>query len=417
MNKITFSKPFVEMVDTILTPHYSKILKRERFFTFLHLVEIQSTRQPDKDLRYDKARLKAAYIKNLIGENYQKYLNVLYSHKIVEVDNTYIVGQKCRDYWITKDFKNDLYEMTKNKQHIYETEDVEISLDLYKKVTKEFLPPTDQTLLVQYNLLKSNNFYFDSIEANKWLENLVETEQIDIKSNRFNVYKRMMINFEDKNIFVKEDETTGRIFTNFNLCKRELRDFCYIIDEDGTKSRLMSVDLKSSQPFLLASLLLQEHPENKNVKEFYRIITEEDIYDYFKTRFIEHNGSNTIFVNRKLISIYTRDDVKIEFLKVLFKNNRGNVALENIFKEDFPDVLEFIRILKRTKSNELAILLQIKESKIFIEVFKNLCQLSIDSLTVHDSLYFKEVDIKIILDVLNSKMEQLGYKNFKFKLS
>lgn len=79
---------------------------------------------------------------------------------------------------------------------------------------------------------------------------------------------------KDKNIFASFGPKSNRITTLFTSKKRELRQFCKI---DGEK--LESLDLKSSQPYILAIHFLRKHPAES--KRFYNDVVHNDIYTIF----------------------------------------------------------------------------------------------------------------------------------------
>lgn len=407
MKTIPFALPFILKVDYHLSKIYSKTLKRERFFALLLLIERQSAKHPIKELRYKKARLKAAYVMKLIGRNYQEYIKILIEKGILNTDNFYMEGQKSKDYWTTNKFKKSV-----TMDSLILSSGIEITDNLYLKLRKERLRPNKDYLQYQYDLLESDKFIFNVKLANEWLKNEVENG-LDINSNKYNCYKRMIFDLETKDIITVEDEKTGRIFTSFNLCKRELRQFCFIKnDEWDEQIHLDSFDLKSSQPYLLASLLLKENPDNKDVLKFYDIVTKRDIYEYFLYHFktIYPDGFIT---EDQVMNLKTRDDIKPEFLKVLFKDNRGFAVLEKIFKQEFSGVLKFIQDKKRKQSNKLALNLQQEESNIFISAYKECIKQKIDCLTVHDSLYFKEINKDKVYLILTNIFNSLGYINYK----
>lgn len=154
----------------------------------------------------------------------------------------------------------------------------------------------------------------------------------------------MVLDLYDKRIIAVEGEKGGRIFTNFNLIKRELRAFCTI---DGVN--LSYLDLKCSQPFLLASYLFQKYPEE--AKDFYNIVINDDIYLWFLKKWQDSGKSSYLSFNpkenRKLPKyIETRDDAKIEFLKMIFKSSGETPQFEIIFKNEFPELYKKFKAIQ-----------------------------------------------------------------------
>jgi len=411
MKTIKFSLAFTTKVDEILKNIYSKRVSRERVFTFLEIVETQSYNHPEKQFRYERARLNTDYLRKLLGRNATEIIYTLLNNNIISTNNHFIVGEKSKDYWISDSFMD-----------IINNVELDIQTDIY--IDNEFLNNNISTIYNPKfnNILKTlNKLTFDYHGAMNWLLSLdknVHFTKIDgtLNINKFNCYYRMIQNVNDKKWIVVEDEKTGRIFTTFNLIKRELREFCYLEGE-----KLVSSDLKSSQPYFLASYLLNKYNDNKNVQLFFNTITTSDIYTYFLDRYVELNGSNsyedyntTKFINETKY-ITCRNDVKPQFCKVLFKNNKGPAALLNVFKTDFNDVYNYIKELKNVKSNELALTLQSNESEIFIGTSNKLFNNDILNLTAHDSIYVKKSDKNIMLEFLNSEFVCNGYQKYELK--
>ena len=406
---LRFPLTFIFKIDEILSKHYSKQLKREKFYLIIELIQRRSQQFPGIKTHLQKARLKSEYLQSHIGRDYKKYFDILIDENILKTDNRYIVGEKCKDFWIDYKILNAV-----KMEDLFIDGSVEISDIVYRKIRKNLVAPEKGHLAYQFNLLMSDKFYFDFDEAESWLITQVRNG-LRCDSPKYNCYKRMMFDLQDKYIITVEDEKTGRIFTNFNLCKRELRSFCYFRDlKTGVLSKLKSLDLKSSQPFLLASQLLKENPDSTDCLNFYKTVVEDDIYNYFLKRFIELNGSTTYKnYDGTICSIESRQDVKPEFLKVLFKGNAGFAALEKVFKEDFPEVFAFIKAKKdKGESNALAIELQFIEASIFLEAHRRIVKLGMDCLTVHDSLYFKDSNYDKVKSILTEVFIERGYSGF-----
>lgn len=410
-----FSLPFIREIDIKLKNIYSKRLSRERFFLLYELIERKSMEYPEVTFRNIKARLKAEYIKNYLGKYYQEYIDISISHNIICSDNHYIVGKKSKDYWLNINLVNKikLEELIMQEEILIEDEKL---FNKIKEIRKKDIDKKHWKLISFLNRIE-----FDETSAIQWLMNLVKNgffinkDGID-NTRKFNVYQRMINDMIDKNWVCVQDEKTGRIFHTFNLIKRELRNFCYV---DGQK--LVSSDLKSSQPYFLASRLIKMYPYNENIISFFNDITENDIYSLILDRYIQINGSNEykeiILHKDKPFEWITkefkdRNDIKPQFLKVLYKDNKGYASLVSVFKQYYPEVFKVITELKKTAKEELPLLLQTDEAKVFITTFNNIKE-EIWCLPVHDSLYVKEQDKQYMLDMLNYNFNKLYFNKYK----
>jgi len=409
---IKFSLAFTSQVDSLLKDVYSRKLQREKFFLFLELIERQSCSYTNKDIRYERARLKAEYIKHLLGRNYVDIVSALLDHNIIETDNQYIVGEKSKDYWIADSFmtKIELEDIYTMEEIIINDFNTYVKLEKEYKLNKEKFPELLDTL---------DSIEFDYSAALNWFANL-DTNTYFIKSdgsfntNKFNCYYRMINDINEKKWIIVEDEKTGRIFNTFNLVKRELREFCYINGE-----QLVCSDLKSSQPYFLASYLLKLYPVNSEVIRLFDVIKNDDIYNYCLTRYTELKGDNLYneYCSKELKmitkAITNRNDSKVQFVKLLFKGNKGSAAFEIVFKNDFPFIYNAIKELKKENKNELAIQLQSTESDVFISTYKHLSKNGIDCLPVHDSIYVKKSDYDVMLKTLKNEFDKQGFKDYK----
>ena len=200
-----------------------------------------------------------------------------------------------------------------------------------------------------------------------------------------------------------------------------MRSFCRIEGE-----KLVGIDLKSSQPYLLASKIVIEYPNEPEAKAFFEIVTNQDIYQWFLKKYTNRFNVNYYFANvenkktkrwkRVKVMIQDREYAKEEFLKVLFKGNGGEkTPFQKILKDEFPFIYKYISDAKKVKKEQLAINLQKLESNVFMSAYKVVCKNDIKALTVHDSIYCKEKDHNDVRRILNSTFSNLGYNNYTLK--
>lgn len=387
-----YSQSFITAIDNILSDSYTDIYLRDDFIQLFHLL--------DRYMMFDKDKIWAQFDMHTTRDLFQRrkgirvlsgLLEILVNKNILEATNYHFDLHNVENSYTRKYKYTDWFlEQTINEEINFKYEN--ISYKFYDRLQKENIP-TKTHLLAQYNLIKSDRFKIDLIGASQWLLNRLISNEIT--KAQYHIHQRVILSLDDKiGIFCVEDEKTGRVFTNFTCMKRELRKYCSIDNEP-----LHSFDLKSAQPYLLASQLIRNYDYN-DVFTFYSTITESDIYNHFSL------CSSTY---------YTRDESKIEFMRYLYKDTRGSVPYEDIMKEQFPNVHRIVNEMKldaKRKGENLAIVLQREESKIFVEGTKS--EISKGALTVHDSVYFKESlkgEIEKVLEgVLRDK------HNFKYSL-
>lgn len=450
--KISYTKQFVSTIDSLLQDDYNEITKREDFLVLLTKIEFLMNNYKDKNSEGEIAWFENNKFRSFFG---QVSVPILRSSS-KEISEK--LSEDKKEQIILNEDKKALYPISstippnslekkrvwkldlllkilenkniiirtaydrhnhKTRRYLYnmlfemECQEEELGIvkeDIPEKYCQLFLKETESPkephLKVQYDLLKSKKFKIDTDSALMWIDDKFYRER-SISSNQKRNYTRMILSIEDKMIFTVEGAKGGRVFTNFNSIKRELRQFCTI---DGQK--LMSVDLKSSQPYLMAQFMKKNWPVES--KTFYDTVTKDDIYIFFLKKWNEVNPSGFYrefsIVKNKMVDIYlnTRDDIKPEYLKMLFKIRGRKPALDNVFKSEFPFVYEKVQEQKEG----LASTLQREESDLFIPVCTEFAEKG--CLSVHDSLYFKPDLHQIILESLKGRFLKKQFADFTF---
>lgn len=255
-----------------------------------------------------------------------------------------------------------------------------------------------------------------------------------------------------------QDDFGHRIHSNLTSLPRDLRPFLRL---DG--SPLVNIDLKNSQPMLLAGLLqgnIREAPldflsevgieagskeyqtflktirllqridtDGSDIRTYCDLVREGRFYEDFIERLRNWNphdpnaGEYENVINRlkKLTKYKTidRDQVKKAVMVTLFSSNRHigdkpDADLKNRFREFFPDVYSVIQKLKEGEKNRLARFLQRSESMVVLaHTCKRLHNLDpeIPLITIHDSISTTEEHAEIVEQVLLEEAERVvGFK-------
>lgn len=405
--KLSYTKQFINTLDSILESEYNSTTRREDFIALLTKIELLMGKDENGEKAWfenNKLRLAFGRVK-FCGTLIWK-LDLLL--KILENKNILVITAYDKDKGRTRFyFYNTLFQFLCEESEI-EIIKEEISEKYCKLLIKEAKAPEEKHLKVQYDLLMSDRFQIDSNSALRWIDDQYYNRKV-ITSNQKRNYTRMVLAIEDKMIFTVEGANSGRVFTNFNTIKKELRQFCTI---DGQK--LMSIDLKSSQPYLMAQFMNKNWPEES--KTFYNAVTKNDIYLYFLQKWNESNPSGFYrefsLTKNQMVEVHlnTRDDIKPEYLKMLFKIKGRKPALDETFKKEFPFVYENVQKQKEG----LALTLQKEESDLFIPVCTEFAHLG--CLSVHDSLYFKPDLYQPILECLKGRFLKKQFADFQFKI-
>lgn len=313
-------------------------------------------------------------------KEYPKYIDLLLKSGIWESDNTYEVGKKSIGYRFTGEYLDVPCKKYLNYKFGKQTSKNESVSATIKEC--ETYSPTINKLI---DCLKSINLdYKPSFsQLNKELKDGI------ININKYNCTACALEKINNGEYFAKQDEY-GRLHTNITNLKKEYRNY---ITVTGQK-RLISFDLKNSQPFFSTILTKTDFWESRgkncklNINDLKPTITN-SIHNKSSiimfTKSVEHNedvvkyvdlvingGLYEFFLQRLLsagIKCDSRKKAKKKIFKIFFskavhlKNNKSAM----VFKDCFPSIYRLFELIKRTKHNMLAVLLQGIESQILIE--------------------------------------------------
>ncbi len=218
-------------------------------------------------------------------------------------------------------------------------------------------------------------------------------EFIQKKKSTMLFYHRNSIERLRNNCFnVKRNCTNNRLDTNFtNLSSTILEAIRY-------QNNLVEIDLSNSQ-FTILSKILEENLDTEDFKRFKNLSTDGKLYD---------------FISEKLVLKNARNAKQIMF-EVMFSSYRYTSNFKDKIKELFPSVVQWINNYKRLHGdNEFCIMLQKKESEIFIDnIFLKLKNQGLMVFSKHDSLMVKYEDLSIALDTIKS---ELSFGNLEYRL-
>jgi len=392
----TFVNITIFILDTLLKDEYDNPISRKDYLTFIEYFEKRLSVNINET--FESVELNADYERNRWGrikfnnKTIRKFTHIVHTlkkHNII-TSTGYLVNEHSKRYSYTEAFLNAITYT--NIQFIKE----EINDKLYEnlKSTKYY----DETN-PQYQLIKSDRF---ALDTNKCIEFIIKSYDTEFKSkNSVLTNLKRILDINNKEIFTVRINN-GRVYTSFSSLKRELRKYCTI---DGVA--LESLDLKSSQPYLLIHYLKSKYPDSIGIKRLYDILVNDDIYDWIIKKCDEELSYH----------IKSRDDCKILMFSYIFKKtNKGNDKVQKLFKKIFPDVYEIIskeRKIFMKQNTTLADYLQSLEAEIFIPVCEK--YVSRGCLSVHDSLYFVPGLRGEIEEDLKKSFLEKGYKEFKLR--
>jgi hypothetical protein len=355
---------------------------RGRLFFLLHWIR-HSQLVAKKDSSF-MVPISSVLLKSMLGRDYLEFVNFLVENGLLEVNKTYrrpplIFDKKtgkmrkkaqneltrfdkegvCRKYRITKKFRSSGYKLVNGF-----------------KVRWRHTKPKGMTDEL-FNLLRESLSLvtFDENKVKKELDSL-ESEKKAQAEHALDMFKRGDFN-------IVSGKKSGRAFHAATSLRKNLRKAMYINGE-----QVAEVDVSASQFLLLHTL----YPKKTDESERFRARVENgEIYNDFMHLFPHLN----------------RGDVKMEAIKFLFDRSfvKKREVMSHYFDENYPELSEQIRLAKKYDHRKLAIDLQKKESRAFIDnVVVKLYKMGIHAIPIHDCVIvqrkYAEIADKMIKDII-----------------
>ena len=412
-------------------PPEIKPFKKDKIFYFLHLIyEIPAINKRNGLSKGGYTILNSVILRKVVY-NYNKYLEYLFEHGIIEIDDKYIPKKRSKGYKIAKQYnglvsvtaiqnfslvkclkkgQNEKREYPSRYEHLFKSlKGLEMDYDAALIFAQE---------LFSYRKAHPNKRQWDS------LKNRYKNHYMQYNSAYINIdfMKRKRYNFF-------ADKTVHRLHTNITNMQSDLRNFL-----TWKGSKLVSIDVSNSQPYLSCKLFSPQFyfksPNPKDNKECgyvnpngltlfsFREIAKEfqeeslkdkswiksfflcfsnlsnsfndvstDVMEHFDSpeslpdvkKYMQLVEDGTLYdylaveyKKRLLMNITDRKSIKAVIFQVLFTDNRfigqKEAAPKRIFKELFPNVYKLFFFYKKGNAALLPRLLQQLESRLILDV-------------------------------------------------
>jgi len=417
--------------------------------------------------KYIRVDLDKFELPNSFNSLYKKQLVHFYKTSFqLYLDKTALVNNLELELEPTLILKGEYYAFERSFDDVMNHLDVHLNKKKFSKIRKE-----GKLLLVEKNSPKP----FAYIKAIRDNHNLSSKHQLDIiiegdvahiaNQEDFLKEKRRILTedlmqkvdrIKDGLFFASISESNGRKHSDFtglnNIAIKYLRfggpygDF------------LGSLDLRSSQPTILANLLLKDpvfidsisQSRNKKMKDYLDVFhsveidNTADIYGFLEscTSYEREEGfyerlAGTIEIKNKEGNVidYSAEDkrqyAKLEMMRVLFSGPGYNSHVIKI-DDEFPGLSKVIRSVKKAfaekyndDKNHFTLFLQLVEGYIFIErIYERLAELDIPSLSKHDSILFSRTagvfdkdehgdlyyNPKEMIDIIHNIFNEINFK-------
>jgi len=322
----------------------------------------------------DFAPLSSKILETVIGSHFAGPAKaVLLKLAIIETDNHYVVGEKCKGYRFREPFQSAKF--------------------------MEVKPPIPARIVKRMQYLTKLKARTDKLEHFFLSENLKKVT-LDAGVERFfltfepkndfqaDYYERSVEWIQNKDWFFCYDEKTGRVFNNITSFPKNLRPFLRL---DG--SPLVEIDVANCQPFLLLGLYKSE-PERE---EYQQVVENGQFYEALDSELENPFGAD----RRKELK-------QAVFTQVFFDRIRQNPSkLCRAFARRFPVLFQRIQDLKHPHYRNCALWLQKQEADIVIDgVIKNIARgEGFPVLTVHDSVLTLPECVESVEELLESEFQ------------
>ena len=343
-------------------------------------------------VRKDEAStpLSIEYIRKLVPKG-EKYLLSLIDLGIIQRSGQYVPGECCYQYNFAPEYNSRFLSFPlidpKLIRRIRGTWDL-----IRKESAKQIRSHSDQVIYLK-QLTIADEYY-------SFLKSEYKTD-----TNQFNSIVGSATRIINGDIFYSIDNTSGRFHSNVtNICKG-LRQFLRIKNEP-----LVNIDIKNSQPYLSTIILtypakvadmakntafalllktLQVSVNKEDVKKYILLVNSGQLYEYLMQEFTVEGLE------------LTRDETKIQVLRILFARNRlpadpVNRYCRLIFKDRFPTVHRIFSKVrgsakgdKFTNFKRFAVLMQTIESYLMLDIILKRIYKELPgtiAITIHDSI-------------------------------
>ena len=214
------------------------------------------------------------------------------------------------------------------------------------------------------------------------------------------VTRKMIESLQDPK--VKISPNSGRLFSPFCNIQR-------IIRERFFRYR-WCIDIKNSQYVFLAALLKQSLSiRDESTELFNRLCQAGEIYSYLGNKIEERTGKA---ISRDKVKTYLFVQCFDQKVLKYINSPSDQSGKMRVFKDEFPQVFEFVNTFRQQMGYSLNIHLSRMEADLFINTIAN-SFVDYDILTIHDALYCFDdrLDALQICDLITDQFQS------KYKLS
>lgn len=327
--------------------------------------------------KYGYTERMATRFREICGQKkFSEAVKFLSAKGLILVDNTYVVGERCRRYKLPPDTMVPVVVQDKKlaeSQHHAKTEK-RMKLNNTQRWLSKIV--VDQTTFHWQAAVCITDGY------DQWGDcaDIVPQDRDD------RMYWDMSIQMlMDKDYRFATDPKTGRFFSNVTNLPKFLRRFLSL---DGEP--LWEIDIRCCQPLLLASLYTDlACPERLR---YIDDVLGEDFY--------------TTLANKAGEAFDNRDEIKVAVFRDVMYDRVRDTPMWRIFNREYPILAAKIAEVKKDDHAALAIQMQKLEATAMINgVAKDCMMMKLPILTIHDAVLCKACDNATVIELIQNHVE------------
>lgn len=422
-----------KIVEEIKSLGLSKIQEQKCF----HLVSIiRNKSRKDNDNYFSFSEIPSEYLKKVFTEKYKQTVDYLLAGNIILRDNTFMFGDntKCISYKVDNRFMDDKLgysiisynsvlfdskpEYVRNRElFIQDIKQLNIDTKKLISITNEKIDKLNISSFRVNEEISEDSIYVCFKKGNYEQRYNTTTEKALETARKHNIsliqdkrkfflmdegefiamkkdfilasYTDSISKIEKKYWYADRNATNQRLDTNItNMCGELMKE---IINSND----LVELDLSNSQ-FSILSHIIPSEVTGKDVELFKKLSYSGELYDYIK----------------EIIGLESKKEAKQVTFELLFSSYKNRSKKLALLKKVFPNVIEWINNYKKENGSEqFAIMLQKKESEIFIDhIWKELKRQKYFALTKHDCIICKKEDESAISEFIQMYFDSIGFE-------
>lgn len=293
--------------------------------------------------------------------------------------------------------------------------------DLIKLNEEIVEDPLDLTPIFSKVKFKSNKPLKDALAlAKKFRKDLVEYDNryFSVRSDVFCKWKTItkksslvhtISKLMNQEYYAGRNETNFRLDTNLtNLDGVFFKNAYLRLDGEA----IVDIDMKNSQPTLLSYVLSGKIFENEHLKPIVEgyIFPGIDKSQIDFELFIKLTETGILYDHLATMLCWKRQQAKQNFIKTMFADARWTGHNKKLLKELFPTIVVWMDDFKKLNKNNLAVMLQRIESRIFIDdIYLKLRKKGYTIYTKHDSVLCKSSEKPQITTEMTAILDDYGF--------